>query len=143
MLDLAAPSGRPRAGHGFDSVTPRSARATGAARAATSGRRRTRSSFDLDGVGIAVQYNGVNDAVLFSAARRAPTIRAAIEADLVAGHGQPLSQFWHAAVSLSHCGLLLACDRPPGPPLQHQREETVRAPDLDRTVGSERVLDRR
>lgn len=80
MLDLAAHSGRPRAGHGFDSVTPigPSYRCGKGGYIWTS---QNTIDFDLDGVGIALQYNGVNDAVLFSASdARWPIIRAAIEA---------------------------------------------------------------
>jgi CubicO group peptidase (beta-lactamase class C family) len=80
MLDLAAHSGRPRAGHGFDSVTPIGS----SYRCGKGGYLWTSQNaidFDLDGVGIAIQYNGVNDAVLFSASdARWPAIRAAIEA---------------------------------------------------------------
>jgi CubicO group peptidase (beta-lactamase class C family) len=77
MLNLAAHSGRPRAGHGFDSVSPRgsSYRCDKGGYIWTS---QNTISFDLDGLGIVVCYNGVNDAVLFKT--QWPNIRAAIEA---------------------------------------------------------------
>lgn len=76
MLNLAAHSGRPRAGHGFDLVTP-----VGQGYHCEKGgyiwTAQGAISFDLDGLGIVIQYNGVNDDVLFKT--RWPLIRAAIQ----------------------------------------------------------------
>jgi hypothetical protein len=77
MLNLAASSGLPRAGHGFDSVT----RQGSSFRCGKGGYLWTSQNaieFDLDGVGIAITYNGVNDQVLFKT--QWPKIRAAIDA---------------------------------------------------------------
>ena len=77
MLNLAAHSGLPRAGHGFDSVTAQGS----SFRCGKGGYLWTSQNaieFDLDGVGIAVSYNGVNDQVLFKT--QWPKIRAAIDA---------------------------------------------------------------
>jgi CubicO group peptidase (beta-lactamase class C family) len=64
MLDLAAHSGRPRAGHGFDAVTP-----VGSGYHCEKGgylwTAQGAINFDLDGLGVVIQYNGVNDQVLF------------------------------------------------------------------------------
>jgi hypothetical protein len=64
MLDKAVHSGRPRAGHGFDSVsfdgTTYSAFKGGYLATSQNG-----IGFDLDGIGVAVSYDGVHDAVLF------------------------------------------------------------------------------
>lgn len=77
LLDLAAHSGRPRAGHGFDGVT-----FDGTTYHASKGGYLFTSqnvvSFTLDGIGIALCYNGVNDQVLFR--QRWPQIDAAIRA---------------------------------------------------------------
>jgi CubicO group peptidase (beta-lactamase class C family) len=77
MLNLAAHSGRPRAGHGFDAVTP-----VGSGYHCEKGgylwTSQNAIGFDLDGLGIVIQYNGVNDAVLFQT--QWPKIRAAVEA---------------------------------------------------------------
>lgn len=77
MLNRAATSGGPRAGHGFDSVVPRgtSFRCDKGGYLWTS---QNAISFDLDGLGIAIAYNGVNDQVLFST--QWPMIRSTIEA---------------------------------------------------------------
>ena len=76
MLDLAAHSGRPRAGHGFDLVTP-----VGSGYHCEKGgylwTAQGAINFDLDGLGIVIQYNGVNDAVLFQT--QWPLIRAAVQ----------------------------------------------------------------
>jgi CubicO group peptidase (beta-lactamase class C family) len=76
MLDMAAHSGRPRAGHGFDGVTP-----IGSSYRCDKGGYIWTSQnvirFDLDGLGITVNYNAVNDAVLFRT--QWPKIVAAIE----------------------------------------------------------------
>ncbi len=77
MLNLAASSGLPRAGHGFDSVQPRGS----SFRCGKGGYLFTSQNvieFDLDGVGIVIAYNGVNDDVLFKT--QWPKIRAAIDA---------------------------------------------------------------
>src|SRR6185436_18815894 len=77
MLNRAATSGLPRAGHGFDAV----AKIGSSFRCEKGGYLWTSQNgirFDLDGLGIAVCYNGVNDAVLYGA--KWPAIRAAIEA---------------------------------------------------------------
>jgi CubicO group peptidase (beta-lactamase class C family) len=75
MLNLAAHSGRPRAGHGFDLVTP-----LGLGFHCEKGgylwTAQGAINFDLDGLGIVVQYNGVNDDVLFHT--QWPLIQAAI-----------------------------------------------------------------
>jgi hypothetical protein len=77
MLQMAANSGRPRSGHGFDLVAP-----IGSSYHCEKGGYLWTSqngiSFDVDGIGIAICYNGVNDAVLFQQAW--PNIRAAIQA---------------------------------------------------------------
>ena len=77
MLNLAANSGLPRAGHGFDSVQPLGS----SFRCSKGGSLSTSENgieFDLDGVGIAIAYNGANDDVL--AKTQWPVIRAAIAA---------------------------------------------------------------
>ena len=77
MLNMAATSGLPRAGHGFDSVT----KISSSYRCEKGGyiwSSQNGISFDLDGLGIAVCYNGVNDKVLYGTWW--PAIRAAIEA---------------------------------------------------------------
>jgi hypothetical protein len=77
MLNLAANSGLPRAGHGFDSVQPLGS----SFRCSKGGSLSTSENgieFDLDGVGIAIAYNGANDDVL--AKTQWPKIRAAIAA---------------------------------------------------------------
>ncbi|RZT92482.1 serine hydrolase [Rivibacter subsaxonicus] len=77
MLGLAATSGRPRSGHGFDSVV-----AVGSSFTCDKGGYLWSSQnaihFDLDGLGIAVCYAGVHDTALFATGW--PVIRAAIEA---------------------------------------------------------------
>jgi CubicO group peptidase (beta-lactamase class C family) len=77
MLDAAAHSGLPRAGNGFDGVAVRgsSFRCDKGGYIWTS---QNAISFDLDGLGIVVCYNGVNDAALFNTGW--PAIRATIEA---------------------------------------------------------------
>jgi CubicO group peptidase (beta-lactamase class C family) len=77
MLDLAAHSGRPRAGHGFDAVTPvvKSYRCEKGGYLWTS---QNGIRFTLDGLGIVVCYNGVNDAELFG--RWWPIIQTTVEA---------------------------------------------------------------
>ncbi len=77
MLGMAATSGLPRAGHGFDGV----AQIGTSFRCDKGGYLWTSQNaihFDLDGVGIAICYAGVNGAALFTAGW--PVIRAAIEA---------------------------------------------------------------
>jgi CubicO group peptidase (beta-lactamase class C family) len=77
MLNLAAHSGRPRAGHGFDSVQP-----VGTTYECDKGGYLFTSQnvihFTLDGLGIVICYNGVNDAVLFK--NRWPIIKSVIDA---------------------------------------------------------------
>lgn len=76
MLDLAAHSGRPRAGHGFDLVTP-----VGSGYHCEKGgylwTAQGAINFDLDGLGVVIQYNGVNDDVLFHS--QWPSILAAVQ----------------------------------------------------------------
>jgi CubicO group peptidase (beta-lactamase class C family) len=76
MLNLAVHSGRPRSGHGFDLVTP-----VGSSYHCEKGGYLWTSqngiNFDLNGLGIAINYNGVNDAVLFQQ-RWVPVILPAI-----------------------------------------------------------------
>jgi CubicO group peptidase (beta-lactamase class C family) len=77
MLNLAANSGLPRAGHGFDGVQRRGS----SFRCGKGGYLWTSQNtieFDLDGIGIVLSYNGVNDQVLFKT--QWPKIRAAIDA---------------------------------------------------------------
>ena len=76
MLELAANSGLPRAGHGFDGVTKigSSYRCDKGGYIWTS---QNGISFDLDGLGIAICYNGVNNSELYGTWW--PAIRAAIE----------------------------------------------------------------
>lgn len=75
LLQRASTSGLPRAGHGFDSV-----RFDGTTYHAGKGGYLFTSqnvvTFTLDGIGIAVNYNGCNDQVLFQ--QRWPLIEAAI-----------------------------------------------------------------
>lgn len=75
LFDRASNSGRPRSGYGFDSVTSRrqSYRAEKGGALSTS---QTNLWFNLDGLGIAVCYNGNNDPILFKIGW--PTIEAAI-----------------------------------------------------------------
>jgi len=96
LFDLAASSGRPRAGHGFDGVVPvgDSFRCDNSGYLWTS---QNTNSFDLDGLGIVVCYNGANDAALFHT--RWPVIRAAVEtatwsthANHFPGYGMPAFQ---------------------------------------------------
>ena len=83
MLNLAATSGLPRAGHGFDGVVPvgNSFRCDKGGYLWTS---QNGISFDLDGLGIVVCYNGINNAALFHTGW--PVIRAAIEAGPWSAH---------------------------------------------------------
>ncbi len=75
LLHRASTSGLPRAGHGFDSV-----RFDGTTYHAGKGgylfTSQNAVNFTLDGIGIAVNYNGCNDQVLFQ--QRWPQIEAAI-----------------------------------------------------------------
>jgi CubicO group peptidase (beta-lactamase class C family) len=64
MLNLAATSGRPRAGHGFDSVTPKGS-SFSCGKGGYLWTSQNTINFDVDGLGIALSYNGVNDKVLF------------------------------------------------------------------------------
>lgn len=77
LLNLAAHSGRPRAGHGFDAVTP-----VGSTFLCEKGgylwTSQTGLRFTIGGLGIVVCYNGVNDAVLFQT--RWPIIQQAVNA---------------------------------------------------------------
>lgn len=77
MLNAAATSNGPRAGHGFDAVFPR-----GTSFECHKGGYLWTSQngikFDLDGLGIAIAYNGVSDQVLFRT--QWPTIQSTIEA---------------------------------------------------------------
>lgn len=90
MLGLAAHSGLPRAGHGFDGVT-----AMGSSFRCEKGGYLWTSqnviSFDLDGLGIALCYNGVNDAALFHTGW--PLIRAAIEGVAWSAHVNHFADF--------------------------------------------------
>ena len=77
MLTMAADSNLPRAGHGFDSVQ----RSGSTFRCDKGGYLWTSENgieFELDGVGVAISYNGANDDVL--AKTQWPKIRAAIDA---------------------------------------------------------------
>ena len=76
MLNLAASSGLPRAGHGFDSVT-RVGSSFNCDKGGYLWTSQNTINFDLDGVGIALSYNGVNDQVLFKT--QWPKIQAAIQ----------------------------------------------------------------
>jgi CubicO group peptidase (beta-lactamase class C family) len=76
MLNLAASSGLPRAGHGFDMVT-RVGSSFSCSKGGYLWTSQNGISFDLDGIGIALSYNGVNDKVLFRA--QWPKIQAAIQ----------------------------------------------------------------
>jgi CubicO group peptidase (beta-lactamase class C family) len=75
LLQRASTSGLPRAGHGFDGV-----RFDGTTYHASKGgylfTSQNTVNFTLDGIGIALNYNGCNDAVLFQ--ERWPQIEAAV-----------------------------------------------------------------
>ncbi|MDK2743769.1 MAG: serine hydrolase [Nitrospira sp. BO4] len=90
MLNAAAHSGLPRAGNGFDgvAVTGSSFRCDKGGYIWTS---QNAISFDLDGLGIVVCYNGVNDAALFQTGW--PAIRAAIEAVPWSSHANYFPDF--------------------------------------------------
>jgi hypothetical protein len=77
MLNLAAHSGRPRAGHGFDLVTPVGHGSYHCEKGGYLWTAQGAINFDLGGLGIVIQYNGVNDAVLFQT--QWPLIRAAVQ----------------------------------------------------------------
>lgn len=93
LLHRASTSGLPRAGHGFDGVW-----FDGTTYHANKGgylfTSQNTVEFALDGIGIALNYNGCNDAVLFQ--KRWPQIRAAIRSvawsstsDYFSNYGMP------------------------------------------------------
>ena len=96
LLDKAVHSGRPRAGHGFDSVTFDGTTYT-AGKGGYLWTSQNTLNFTLDGVGMALCYDGVNDDVLFH--ERWPDIQTAVWSHGWPTHGDHFPDYGMPALS--------------------------------------------